>query len=107
VLQQIAPAYFFQPRADLLGALRRSRGYAAAMTAVDRTPYDLRGELVKISVPTLILVGRHDFVCAPEVAAEIAAGIPGAELHVFEKSGHFAHLEEPEAFARAIADFVR
>jgi proline iminopeptidase len=107
VLQQIAPAYFFQPRADLLAALRRSRGYAAPMSAVDRTPYDLRKELGKITVPTLVLVGRHDFVCAPEVAAEIAAGIPGAELHVFEKSGHFAHLEEPEAFARAIADFVR
>lgn len=36
----------------------------------------------------------------------VHAGIPDSRLVVFERSGHFAHLEEPEAFARAVVDFV-
>jgi proline iminopeptidase len=104
-----APAYFhdWEARKDeLLGALRRSRASAAPMTAPDRTRADVRADLGKIAAPTLVLVGRDDFVCAPRFAEEIAAGIPGAKLHVFERSGHFAHLEEPEAFALAIAEFL-
>jgi len=32
--------------------------------------------------------------------------IPGSRLVSFDRSGHFAHLEEPEAFAAAIGKFV-
>jgi pimeloyl-ACP methyl ester carboxylesterase len=40
------------------------------------------------------------------VPALVRAGIPDSRLVVFERSGHFAHLEEPEALARAVVDFV-
>ena len=36
----------------------------------------------------------------------IADGIPGARFHVFERSGHFAPLEEPDAFRKAVFDFL-
>jgi proline iminopeptidase len=77
------------------------------MTAIDRTPYDVRTLLPVLPVPTLVLVGRHDFICSPPFAEEIARAVPGAKLVVFEKSGHFAHLEEPEAFAKAVLSFVK
>jgi len=33
-------------------------------------------------------------------------GIPNSELVVFEESGHFAHVEEPEAFFEAVRGWL-
>ncbi|NCA18195.1 MAG: alpha/beta fold hydrolase, partial [Actinobacteria bacterium] len=38
--------------------------------------YDLRPELKNIIAPTLILAGRHDWICAPEFSEEIHKLIP-------------------------------
>ncbi|UTW12905.1 alpha/beta fold hydrolase [Marinobacterium rhizophilum] len=63
-------------------------------------------ELKNISVPTQVLVGRHDFVAPISMSADIAQRIPGAKLSIFEASGHFAHVEEPKRFHRVIKQFV-
>jgi hypothetical protein len=60
-----------------------------------------------ISAPTLILVGKDDFVCPPSQANIMHEGIPNSKLVVFEKSGHFTHVEEPEAFFDAIRGWLR
>ncbi|MEZ0077106.1 alpha/beta fold hydrolase [Planotetraspora sp. GP83] len=39
-------------------------------------------------------------------AGELADGIPRAELVLLENSGHLGHVEEPDAFARAVTAFV-
>ncbi|XER99782.1 alpha/beta fold hydrolase [Streptomyces sp. S1D4-11] len=39
-------------------------------------------------------------------AEELHLLIPGSELLILENSGHFGHIEEPEAFARAVTRFV-
>jgi proline iminopeptidase len=39
-------------------------------------------------------------------AEAIAAGIPGAELVIFEHSGHMAYVEEPEAYRAALRRFL-
>jgi proline iminopeptidase len=109
-IAQISPAYLADwdgRGAEIAPLLARSRAYAAPMTAVDRTPYDVRDKLPALAVPTLVVVGRHDFICSPPFAEEIARAVPGAKLVVFENSGHFAHLEEPEAFRATVAGFVR
>ena len=67
---------------------------------------DLRPHLKGISVPTLVLVGRHDFITNVAMAEEIAKHIPNARLNIFEHSGHFALVEEPEKFYRVIKEFV-
>ena len=67
---------------------------------------DLRPHLNQIAVPTLVIVGRHDFITNVAMAEEIAKHIPDARLEVFEESGHFAFVEEPEKFYRVIKDFV-
>ena len=36
----------------------------------------------------------------------MSAGLPDAEYEVFESSGHFAPLEEPEAFVAAVTAFL-
>ena len=67
--------------------------------------YDLRSELPKITAPTLVLAGRHDWICAPEWSEEIASLIPGAEIQIFEDSGHMLRTDEPERLITTIAEF--
>jgi len=68
--------------------------------------FDLRPELPRIKAPTLVLAGRHDWICPPEFSEEIARRIPGAELRVFEESSHSIRTDEPQAFIDAIKGFV-
>ena len=67
---------------------------------------DLRPQLTNIVVPTLIIVGRHDFITNVAMAEEMVKHIPNACLEIFEDSGHFAHVEEPEKFFRVIKEFI-
>ena len=69
-------------------------------------PFDMRGKLESITVPTLIIVGGHDPICSLRWARILHEGISGSELAVFERSGHFPHFEEPEAFAGAIREWL-
>ena len=68
--------------------------------------FDLRGELDRITAPTLILAGRHDWICPPEFSEEIHRLIPGSDLRVFEASSHSIRVDEPQAMLDAIMGFV-
>jgi len=68
--------------------------------------YDLRPELVAITAPTLVMAGRHDWICPPEFSEEIHRLIPGSELHIFEDSSHSVRADEPERLLRTIGEFV-
>ncbi|PZG19563.1 alpha/beta fold hydrolase [Nonomuraea aridisoli] len=68
---------------------------------------DDRDALPSLTVPTLVVVGRHDVQCGPRWARELHALIPGSRLVVLENSAHLGHLEEPAAFADALRAFVR
>jgi proline iminopeptidase len=67
---------------------------------------DLRPHLKNITVPTLVMVGRHDFITNLAMAEEIVKHIPNARLEIFEDSGHYALVEEPETFYRVVKEFV-
>lgn len=69
--------------------------------------YDVRPRLGEIRVPTLVVAGRHDWITDVEQNRIIAEGIPGAELAVFEESGHMPFEEEPEAFFDLVRGFLR
>jgi pimeloyl-ACP methyl ester carboxylesterase len=56
---------------------------------------DSRPLLATVSVPTLVVVGAGDVTTPPHLAAEIAAGIPGAELRIIEGAGHLPPMERP------------
>ncbi len=68
--------------------------------------FDLRPELGRITAPTLILAGRHDWICPPEFSEEIHGLIPGSDLRIFENSSHSIRADEPQALYDAIAGFV-
>ncbi len=68
--------------------------------------YDLRPELPRITAPTLILAGRHDWICPPEFSEEIHRLIPGSDFRIFEESSHAIRGDEPRALIDAILGFV-
>ncbi len=68
--------------------------------------YDLTDRLHEIQVPVLITVGRFDWITPVAASEEIAAGIPHAELVVFEHSGHSPQIEENAKWVATVRDFL-
>jgi pimeloyl-ACP methyl ester carboxylesterase len=56
-------------------------------------------------MPTLVLVGEHDYVCS-KAARLLAQTIPNASLKIIKGSGHMSPLEQPAAFSVALLDFL-
>lgn len=67
---------------------------------------DLRPRLGEITVPTLVVGGRHDWVCPPAASRALASGIPAARLVEIADAGHFPFSEEPAAFQAAVRTFL-
>lgn len=79
----------------------RVRGLVLVSTAATMRHWDRI--LARLATPALVLGGRHDIIMPPEVTSEpLAAGLPDAELVVFEDSGHFPYIEEHDAFLRVV-----
>ena len=77
-----------------------------APAAGDHRPSDSRPGLAAISCPTLVLVGDGDEATPPELAREIAAGVPGSRLVLIPRSGHLSTLEQPEAVTQALVEWM-
>lgn len=68
--------------------------------------FDGRGELARISNPTLLLSGELDTGLVPASARELAKAIPDSELIVFAGVGHTLHIENPNSVNRQVIDFL-
>jgi len=68
---------------------------------------DLRGDLKKITIPTLILHGKLDKICSYELAEQMHAGIKNSTLVPLEKSGHALFIEELEKFNSELLNFIK
>jgi 3-oxoadipate enol-lactonase len=66
--------------------------------------FDLKPGLPSIKAPTLCLVGSKD-ATVPGMKA-INAAIPGSKLVEIEGAGHLSNLEQPQAFTRALQQFL-
>lgn len=66
-----------------------------------------RGDMLRESgIPHLFIFGRHDYYIPEEVAEEMIAEDPTAEVVWLEHSGHMGFMEEPELCANAILDMI-
>lgn len=68
---------------------------------------DQNGMLRSSSVPQLFIFGKKDGYIPLEAAEAIAAAHPQAKVVWLEHAGHMGFLEDPEATAQAILDFVQ
>jgi len=91
---------------SLFDSLKMTVEPLRAFRELDAPVFDTRGRLGTLRVPTLITAGRHDFACSPESASGMNRLIQGSRLAVFEKSGHFPHIEEAEAYALTLRAFL-
>ncbi|MBC2865226.1 alpha/beta fold hydrolase [Streptomyces mexicanus] len=69
--------------------------YIAACEAL--AAFDVRAELGRVGVPTLVLVGSDDQVTGPAEARTLVAGIPDARLAVVPSASHLVPVEQPAA----------
>lgn len=68
--------------------------------------WDVRGKLGALDLPAIIMTGRYDFICPVRWADEMNREMTTSRVAVFEESGHFAHIEQPEEFARTVLRFI-
>jgi proline iminopeptidase len=66
---------------------------------------DFRPRLRELTVPLLVLAGRFDRALYPALQRESLAHVPDATLHVLERSGSFAHVEEPQEVQQVVRAF--
>jgi non-heme chloroperoxidase len=80
--------------------------HATAQCLVALRDTDLRDDLAKINIPTLIMHGRKDKICSFDLAEQMKAMIKNSQLIAFEKSGHSLFLEETRKFNSALIKFA-
>lgn len=67
--------------------------------------WDIRKDLGKINIPTLLVSGQFD-EATPAMVDEIHKLIPGSKWELFPESSHMPHVEEPARFKRIVCEFL-
>ena len=62
--------------------------------------------LPKVSVPTLVVAGKHDTVRPPAGTEELSKKIPGAKFSLIEEAGHFLPTTGPKKLVKLLKDFL-
>src|SRR3954471_9883575 len=68
---------------------------------------DSRPTLAWIKCPTLVLTGDQDNTIPNSLSMEMAGGIPDAKLKILQNCGHLPQLEQPQATADALVEWLR
>jgi len=68
---------------------------------------DFRPRLKSLKAPLLVLAGRYDRALYPQLQKQFLEFAPHAQFRVMERSGSFAHIEEPAAVFDALRKFWR
>lgn len=89
--------------ADAMQRIRLAN-YLAVLEASTRQ--DRGDPLERIACPTLVISSDQDRVYPDQVTQQLVDRIPGAVHARIEHAGHLSNLEQPEAFNRAVLDFL-
>jgi 3-oxoadipate enol-lactonase len=88
-------------------AQHRAPPWTAGWQVLATACFARRASLSRLRAPTLVLHGDRDAMSPVANAELLAAGIPGAELHVVPDTGHAVPLEHPTAAADLLIGWVR
>ncbi|OCB76755.1 alpha/beta fold hydrolase [Flavobacterium piscis] len=93
---------------EWLGTIQaQASPYAMAESMKALRDTDLREDLKKIKIPTLILHGTQDKICSYELAEQMHKSIANSTLVPFEKSGHALFIEELPKFNAELIKFIK
>ena len=84
----------------------KKEGVAAGLLALTSRTDTTEG-LSKIKVPTLVIQGEFDTVIPMKAAVALNEKIIGSKFVIIPRVGHLSNLEDPEAFNRALIEFVK
>jgi pimeloyl-ACP methyl ester carboxylesterase len=92
----------------------RNKESRRAFLATARAVIDPGGQTVNASprlhlaatVPTLLVWGARDRMIPSWHAVTAQQAIQGSRVEVFERAGHFPHLDDPERFVRVLSEFI-
>jgi pimeloyl-ACP methyl ester carboxylesterase len=87
---------------DDVGAGAFIRQQTAVMSRADSRP-----TLATIRCPTLVLTADEDHTIPNSLSVEMADGIPGAQLTITPHCGHLSQVEQPQATADALVQWMR
>lgn len=106
------PSSYLQPRvasakATMAERLRVFPGVEVELSRIAAVMgHDLRARLPQIAVPTLCIGAQDDQITPPGFTEEMAAAIPGAELHLLPRGGHFCPTAQTQAYNERIIQFL-
>jgi 3-oxoadipate enol-lactonase len=86
---------------DAQGSANTSRGFQGGRPSL----YDFEGEIRKLTIPALIVVGDEDDRCI-EPSLFLKRTIAASGLVMLPKTGHVVNLEEPDLFNQVVGDFL-
>ncbi|MHB9142161.1 MAG: alpha/beta fold hydrolase, partial [Paludibacter sp.] len=88
-----------------MGLVASAHATAQCLYALRDT--DLRNDLKKIDIPTLIMHGKKDKICSFDLAEQSKKMLSDARLVAFEHSGHSLFLEETMKFNTELIKFAQ
>jgi non-heme chloroperoxidase len=91
----------------LYGIGLSASSFATAQCLIALRDTDLRKDLAKITIPTLIMHGKKDKICSFDLAEQMKAGISNSHIVAFENSGHSLFLEETHNFNAELIKFAK
>jgi pimeloyl-ACP methyl ester carboxylesterase len=98
------------PDPELVEFARRLMAEAPRQTTIDAPKavlrFDLREQLDRVTLPTLILAGSKDRSVKPAHTQALVDGIPQARLQRFPGAGHLMVLERAHQIALAVTQFT-
>lgn len=62
--------------------------------------------LKEINIPQLLLCGKYDPVCSEEQQEAFGKNANDGKIDIFENSGHFLRIEEPEKYFNVVSGFI-
>jgi 3-oxoadipate enol-lactonase len=110
-LRYVSPAASGVDHSPEMGRLRalilEQDAWAIAYTWVACLACDFRNELGQITAPSLVIAGLKDLFTPPYMARGVAEGLAEVELEIWEETGHFPFLEDPDRFNRRLEVFIQ
>ncbi len=98
----------YQARLDNMLARRdHLENFVKSAAANPKQFTDYGPRLGEVTAPTLIIWGRDDRFVPMDIGLRLLWGMPNAELHVFNRCGHWAQWEHAAKFNRMVREFLQ
>lgn len=102
----LTEALYEQRLANILARRDHLENFVRSLQINPRQFSDYGHRLHEIRSQTLVIWGRDDRFVPLDVGLRVIWGIPDAEMHIFNRCGHWAQWEHAPAFNRLVLDFL-